>query len=245
MDAGVFETVDGDPVAAVTGTEMAEIDRVAVEEFGLGIIQMMEHAGRTLSRVVLDSDADRITVVAGGGGNGGGGLACARHLVARDRLHAIVCDRPAGEYEGAPATQLHLLEAIGLDIVDAAATPAAAAAAISDSELLVDALIGYGLSGAPRGVAADLITEMGSAATPVRSLDVPSGVDATTGETAGVAVDPEATLTLALPKTGLATGTGRLVCADLGIPVGVFEAVGIPYDHPFGDGFSVELTAVE
>lgn len=245
MDSGVFETVAGDSVTAVTAAEMAEVDRVAVEDFGLGIIQMMEHAGRTLSRVALDSGADRITVVAGGGGNGGGGLAAGRHLAARDRLHAVVCDRPASEYTGAPATQLQLLEAMGLDVVVADATPDAAAAAITDAELVVDALIGYGLAGAPRGVAAELLDEMATTAPPVYSLDVPSGVDATTGETPGVAVAPETTVTLALPKTGLATTGGRLVCADLGIPAGVYDAAGIAYDHPFGDRFSVELARTE
>ena len=65
MNRELFRTTDGEPVTAVTAAEMAAVDRVAVEEFSLGLIQMMEHAGRTLSRVVLGSDADRITVVPG------------------------------------------------------------------------------------------------------------------------------------------------------------------------------------
>ncbi|TQQ82928.1 NAD(P)H-hydrate epimerase [Halonotius terrestris] len=245
MDAAAFRTAHGEPVPAVTAAEMAEVDRVAVEEFGLGIIQMMEHAGRTLSRTALESDANQMVVVAGGGGNGGGGLACARHLAARDRLHSIVLDRSPDEYEGAPATQLRLLERMGVEIIDADAAPEPAATAISDADRIIDALIGYGLTGAPRGTAGDLITEMQSAAAPALSLDVPSGVDATTGETAGVAVEPEQTLTLALPKTGLTATAGSLRCADLGILAGVYEAADIDYDHPFGDQFCVDLTVTE
>lgn len=242
MEPDAFRT-RGDPVTAVTAAEMAEVDRVAVE-FGLGIIQMMEHAGRTLSRTALDSDASRLVVVAGGGGNGGGGLACARHLAARDRLHRVVLDRSPDEYEGAPATQLRLLEQMGIEIIDADAAPEPAATAISDADRIIDALIGYGLTGAPRGTVADLISAMTSAAAPTLSLDVPSGVDATTGETVGVAVEPAQTLTLALPKTGLAAVDGQLRCADLGIPAGVYAAANIDYTHPFGDQFSVALTVV-
>ena len=246
MDHDLFRTAAGDPVTAVTAAEMTAVDRVAVEEFGLGIVQMMEHAGRTLSRTALESDADRITVVAGGGGNGGGGLACARHLAARDRLHRVVLDRSPGEYEGAPATQLRLLEEMAIDFVDAAATSGdSATAAITDADRIIDALIGYGLAGAPRGVAAELIAAIESAPGPVTALDVPSGIDATTGEAAGAVVTPETTVTLALPKTGMAPLNGRLVCADLGIPAAVYEAAGIDYEHPFGDQFSVELTRAE
>jgi len=244
MNRELFRTTDGDPVPAVTAAEMAEVDRVAVEAFGLGVIQMMEHAGRTLSRVVLDSDADEITVVAGGGGNGGGGLACARHLAARDRLHAVVRNRPTEGYTGAPATQLQLLAKMDVEMIDAAANLATATTVIDDADHVVDALIGYGLAGAPRGIAAELIEAMDAAAS-VTSLDVPSGVDATTGEAPGAVVDPETTVSLALPKTGLAPLGGRLVCADLGIPAGVYDAAGIEYDHPFGDRFSVDLIAAD
>ena len=245
MDSPAFRTTDGEPVPSVTAAEMAEVDRVAVEEFGLGIIQMMEHAGRTLSRIAIESDADRITVVAGGGGNGGGGLACARHLAARDRLHRVVLDRSPATYEGAPATQLRLLERMDIELVDAAATPDDSAAAITDADRIIDALIGYGLTGAPRGIAAELIAAIESASAPVTALDIPSGVDATTGEAAGAVVTPETTVTLAVPKTGLLPLDHRLVCADLGIPAGVYEAVGIEYTHPFGDQFSVELSRAE
>jgi len=244
MNRELFRTTGDEPVTAVTAAEMAEVDRVAVEAFSLGVIQMMEHAGRTLSRVVLGSDADRITVVAGGGGNGGGGLACARHLAARNRLHAVVSDRPAEEYAGAPATQRQLLANAGVELIDATANPESAMTAIDDADHAVDALIGYGLTGAPRGIAAELIDAMDSA-TPVTSLDVPSGVDATTGAATGAVVAPETTVTLALPKTGLAPIGGRLVCADLGIPPAVYDAAGIDYDHPFSDRFSVDLVGAD
>jgi NAD(P)H-hydrate epimerase len=244
MDTELFRTTAGDSIPAVTAPEMAEIDRIAVEEIGLGIVQMMEHAGRELARAALDSDADQFTVVAGGGGNGGGGLACARHLAARDRLHAVVLDREPAAYEGAPATQLGLVERTGAEVITIDGDPDRANAAISAADGVVDALIGYGLSGPPRGPAAELIAEM-NASGPVISLDVPSGVDATTGEAAGGAVSPDLTVTLALPKTGLTTTASEIICVDLGIPAAVYEAAEVPYENPFGDEFRVKLSPVD
>ena len=95
-------------------------------------------------------------------------------------------------------------------------------------DLLIDAVIGYSLRGAPRGRSLDLIEAMNSSDTPVLALDVPSGVDATTGEAPGAAVRADATLTLAAPKTGLRTayGVGDLFVADISVPQSVFTGLG-------------------
>lgn len=244
MDRELFRTAAGDPIPAVTPPEMAEVDRIAVEEVGLGIVQMMEHAGRELARAALRSDGDRLTVVAGGGGNGGGGLACARHLAARDRLHAVVLDRDPAAYEGAPATQLGLVQYTDAEIIVAETETEQATDAITAADGVVDALIGYGLAGPPRGLAAELIADMNAGGSVV-SLDVPSGVDATTGEVPGGAVTPDHTVTLALPKTGLTRVSGPVTCVDIGIPAVVYEKAEILYENPFGDGFRVELMTAD
>lgn len=109
---------------------------------------------------------------------------------------------------------------------------------------MIDALIGYGLRAAPRGRLADMIAWADGSGAPILSLDIPSGVDATTGATPGVVIHPETTLTLALPKTGLAGfGVGELWLADLGIPIGVYNRVGLSYMDPFGDQHQVRLRA--
>jgi NAD(P)H-hydrate epimerase len=244
MGTTLFHTTAGEQIPAVTAPEMAEVDRIAVEQFGLGIVQMMEHAGRELARAALDTDSEQFTVVAGGGGNGGGGLACSRYLAARDRLHAVVLDRAPAAYEGAPATQLQLLQQTDASIFNAETETEQATAAITHADGVVDALIGYGLTGAPRGVAAELIAAMNDGG-PTIALDVPSGVDATTGEIAGGAVTPDRTVTLARPKTGLTTITGDIVCVDLGIPSEVYAAADIPPANPFGDRFRVSLTTAD
>ena len=151
-----FRTVDGGLVPAVTAEQMREVDRIAVEEFGLGILQMMENAGRNLAQNVLDMlDGKRgqVAVLAGSGGNGGGGLCCARHLHNRGYRVSVLLDRDADALTGAACSQLKILAASGVEPID----HLQAEEVLWRSEVVVDALIGYGLRGAPQGWTADLI----------------------------------------------------------------------------------------
>ena len=95
-----------------------------------------------------------------------------------------------------------------------------------------------GNGGPPASGIINILNQQGD---PIVSLDVPSGIDATTGETLGVAVTPDRTVTLALPKTGLETVPGTLYLADISIPVTVYERLGIDYGRPFENGDWVEL----
>ena len=241
MDASAFVGPDDRPVTAVTAAEMRDVDRVAVEEIGLNLPRMTEHAGRGLADVVLSARPTDlpVTVLAGNGGNGGGGLACARHLANRDLLVRVVLDRPPAEINGVTAEQLRILKEMDVPIEWVVADADLDAAL---DGLVVDALIGYGLTGQPRGATAELIEAAGGAAETVISLDAPSGTNATTGEAPGVAVEPDRTVTLALPKTGLAAVGGDLLLVDLSIPATVYDRLGIEYDSPFGNSFAVSLS---
>lgn len=233
-----FRTPGGRAVTAVTTAEMRAVDRVVVEEVGLELLQMMENAGRTLAHRVRDARGDgRVTVVAGNGGNGGGGMACARHLANHAVPVEVVLDRPPGELSGAAAHQHRILDAMDVPV-------ATGADAIDGSEtaVAVDALVGYGITGALRPPADEYVRELNRAAGPIVSLDVPSGLDATTGEAHGVRVRPDRTVTLALPKTGLDAVESELVLADIGIPTTVYGRLDIAYESPFGERDWVELT---
>jgi len=243
MRSDLIRTPAGTSVTAVTADEMRDVDRVAVEEIGLTLPRMMEHAGRSLATEALamtsgrggdiaGEDDSEVVILAGGGGNGGGGLVCARNLVNREVPTTVVLDREPAALDGVPGEQLSILQEMGVT-VRTAAPP--------DASLVVDAILGYGLAGAPRGRAADLIEWTETVDAPILSLDVPSGIDATTGERPGVAVHPARTLTLALPKTGLAELSGDLLLADLSIPAVVYDRLDIPYESPFGEQFCVEL----
>jgi NAD(P)H-hydrate epimerase len=106
-----------------------------------------------------------------------------------------------------------------------------------DPDLILDAVIGYGLTDAPRGPTRELIAWMTEVPAPVISLDVPSGLDATTGDTPGDAVQAVTTLTLALPKTGLVSPlAGDLWLADLGIPSEVYATAGVQLSRAVFEG---------
>lgn len=201
---------------------MAEADRLAIEEFGISLLQMMEHAGAALAALV-DALAPEgpVTVLAGGGNNGGGGLCSARHLHNRGRDVEVVLatDRP-GE---AAAHHLRTLRAIG---VDPAASPPGAPAVV------VDALVGYGLSGPLRGRAAELAAWAEGRF--VVSLDLPSGHGF-----AG-AVGAAATLTLALPKESL-RDVRPLYLADLGLPPELWQRMGVSVGPVFEEGPVVRI----
>lgn len=241
MTTRIFVTDAGVQVTAITANEMREVDRVAIEEVGPNLYQMMENAGRNLALTVLETlGADwrstPITILAGTGGNGGGGVCAARHLANRGADVTVVITEPQG-LTAVPNEQLEIYRGTPGKLAEVEALDTL------KPGLVVDAIIGYSLGGAPRGVARRMIDWLGDQPAPVVSLDVPSGVDATTGEASGAHVRASVTLTLALPKTGLDAATvGDLWLADIGIPGEVYRRVGI--DVPagvFGDRFRVAV----
>jgi len=235
-----FRTVEGITVPAVTAAQMLEVDRLATEEYGLTILQMMENAGRNLAGNVMEmlgKAQGSVTVLAGSGGNGGGGLCCARHLHNRGFGVSLLLSKDPGTLTGAAAHQLHILQVAGLEPVP----PDDAQEAIGRAELVLDALIGYSLRGAPRGRVADLIELCNRDAARVLSLDVPSGLDATTGDTPGPGVRADRTLTLALPKTGLLSMPGDLYLADIGIPPQLYQRIGLTFEPFFGGRYWLRL----
>lgn len=165
-------------------------------------------------------------------------MCCARHL----RNHGVgvdlVLDRPPSRLAGAAAEQFRVLAESGVTPVPDDEVPRVAGGA----SLIVDALTGYGLVGAPHGRVAELIEIANQSGGRILSLDVPSGVNATTGDIFGEAIHPERTLTLALPKTGLARIPGELYVADIGITLEVYERLSIVVQPFFRGRYSVRVS---
>ena len=229
----LFQTVDGIPVPAVTEDQMREVDRLAVEEFNLGILQMMENAGRTLADctlAMLGGLRGTVTILAGPGGNGGGGICAARHLYNRGIEVRLILASEVDDLRGPAQAQYSILKYTDLKLVP----PGDAASALRDTSVVLDALLGYSLKGAPHGRTKELIKTCNRFAPRVLSLDIPSGRDATTGDAPGIAVDADRTLTLALPKTGLAGLPGELYLADIGIPPEVYHRLDLHFKPFFG-----------
>lgn len=220
MLSHTYPSVDASSLGWLTTEQMIEVDRVMIEDLHIELIQMMENAGRNLARASIDLfGPQRATVCVGPGGNGGGGLVAARHLHNAGVAVTVVLGAERDRFTPIPAHQLDIVERMGLRFAEDAAEP---------TDLVVDAVIGYSLRGAPRGRAASVIDSMIGNAAPTISLDAPSGLDTTTGTTPGAAITADATLTLALPKAGLRDQprVGMLLVADISVPPSVTDDMG-------------------
>lgn len=237
-----FSTDLGLEIEAVTAEEMRAVDRVAIEETGPNLYQMMENAGRNLAELVLErlgsSWSDQtIVVLAGTGGNGGGGICAARHLANRGARVQLCVSTPR-QLSEVPAQQLAVYRATGQREVPLGEL-------IASPRIVVDAVLGYSLEGAPRGSAASMVGWVNDRDSFVLSLDVPTGIDSTTGEAPGVFIRASKTMTLALPKTGLVPEkVSNLVLADIGIPGDTYQRLGLSQVSPFGDRYRVPLEAL-
>lgn len=237
-----FISVAGFELTAITTEQMREVDRVAMEITGPNIFQMMENAGRNLFSLTVEKLGDgwreaRIIVLAGTGGNGGGGICAARHL-ANHGANVRLCLSNIAKLGEVAAFQRNIYQNAGGIEIDPSQLKT------EKSDLIIDALIGYSLQSAPAGMAQTLIRWANGQTSPRLSLDVPSGIDATTGETPGDFIKADWTMTLALPKTGLLPNlTGELYLADIGIPAETYRILEIPYQTPFDCRFYVPIGA--
>jgi NAD(P)H-hydrate epimerase len=238
----IFPAVEASEVPWLSVDQMREVDRLMVDEVGISLVRMMENAGRSLAEVARDllgGDAGgrSILVLAGPGGNGGGGLVAARHLAVAGAQVAVALSAPPERFTPVPAEQLEIAQQLVVAIGEGIDS-------LGEPELVVDALLGYSQRGQPYGQAANLIRW--SAGRRVLALDVPSGLELASGRLHTPHVSAEATMTLAAPKTALATAeaaaaVGRLFLADISVPATVFARLGFSYETPFTRRPVVEL----
>lgn len=231
-----FVLPSGERVPGIDVAQMRAVDRSMVEDFHIELAQMMENAGRNLADLTQSLFSPRsVTVLAGPGGNGGGGLVTARHL--HNRGIAVAVTLPSRHLAPVTAHQLDIVERVGVEVRD---EPPAA-------DLIIDALIGYGLSGNPGGRFAELIDWANTTSAPVLALDTPSGLDLTAGIAATPCARADATMTLALPKVGLgrASAIGALYLADISVPPALFEVMGLEVPVIFRSGSVVAVRSDE
>ena len=239
---------DAQLVPAITAVQMRDVDRLMVETYGVSLLQMMELAGHALARLVRAHlggtvAGKSVVVAAGQGNNGGGGQVAARHLSNWGAAVTVLVES-AERIPEVPRRQWETLAHLPADRREGASAWEFLDHARAD--LIVDALIGYGLRGYPRGWTAAAITRINAQPAPVIALDVPSGLDATTGEPASPCINAAATITLALPKTGLLTPTARpyvgaLYLADIGVPPALLARLTLDVGALFGRRSLVRL----
>ena len=220
----------------VDEAEMREIDRIAIHEMGISLLQLMENAGRALAQVAMQVfRPSSVVVFAGSGGNGGGGMAAARHLSNHGvDVHVHLTSAPT-RLTPAAAHQRYALTSMGVAVHEPTAQ-------LRPADLFIDAMVGYSLRAEPAGEVASVIAWMRASGAAVLSLDVPTGFSAASGTWHATHVSADVTLTLAAPKRGLieSLATGALLVADIGIPWQVLARPGTGLT-PFGDSWIVAI----
>lgn len=226
----------------LTTRQMIEVDRLMIEEWGINLIQMMENAGRNLAelakRLLLDLNEKKIVVLCGIGNNGGGGMVAARHLRNRGAYVDVILVGDETRLKDVPVHQWKILKRMNVVVPDAD---------LSQADLIVDAMLGYGVKGNPREPIANMIRRANENGTLILALDAPSGLDTTTGIPSTPCIRAHATLTLALPKTGLLTPkakpvVGDLYLTDISVPPELYTSLNIKVTSPFATDTIVKLT---
>jgi hydroxyethylthiazole kinase-like uncharacterized protein yjeF len=222
-------------VRVTTAAEMRELDRLAIEAYGIPGIVLMENAGAQVARILWQEYPElkahrRVAVLCGRGNNGGDGFVIARYLHNMGvPVSVFIIGEPAG-IPGDAGVHLAMLRRVGVDPEAVTTSEAAQAvgARLAGYDILIDALLGTGLKAEVSGVFRLIIAAMNGAGRPIVSVDIPSGLGADVGTLLGDHVRADLTVTMALPKRGLllypaAQHVGRLVVVDIGFPAVIRE----------------------
>jgi NAD(P)H-hydrate epimerase len=208
---------------------MRELDRTTIEDYGIPGVVLMEAAGKGVVDVITrERDLDgRVLILCGSGNNGGDGYVVARHLMARGYRVTVYLVSDRTKIGGDALVNLKILDKMGADLqpLQTERDLERAESALVHASVIVDALLGTGLTSEVRGQYRKVLERANRCRGLKVAVDIPSGLDADNGRVLGVAFDAEHTVTFGLPKVGLVTHpgverVGKLHVVDIGIPPG-------------------------
>ncbi len=200
-----------------TAAQIKALDRLASEQYGIPLRQLMENAGKRIFDEIIEIFPDRkFAVFCGKGNNGGDGFVVARLLKESGRDVKVYLTHPEEAFGGIAKIAFDKLKQENVEVFDLAD-------AVEEDAVVIDALLGISVSGEPRGKIKTAIDRINSMHHTVVSVDIPSGLSADTGDAAGSVVKADYTYTLALDKVGLNVSPGKDLCGkkkvlDIGIP---------------------------
>ncbi|MDQ4076240.1 MAG: NAD(P)H-hydrate epimerase [Chloroflexota bacterium] len=232
-------------IPVLTEQQAAELDRLLTEEQGVSLLEKIERAGRALAETATELlagsvEGKTIIVVAGVGNSGAAGMAAARQLhEAGATIRMVLAAKPI-KLQAMAAHQLAILEDMGIEPWGLSLSEEAMAemepVRWTSADLIIDAILGRGLEGNPRGDAADLIRLINASRRPILAFDMPSGLSGDEGSIFSPCTDAVATLALTLPRRGLIEGwpvVGELWIADIGVEPALFQCLGLDVDDPY------------
>ncbi|MFQ5429549.1 MAG: NAD(P)H-hydrate epimerase [Phycisphaerae bacterium] len=226
----------------LTRAQVREVDRRAIEDYGMPGIILMENAGRNAARIIrglLEERGDSpppgcpVAIVCGRGNNGGDGFVIARHLTNLGYPVACLLACAPERLTGDAATQSAIATKMGVPCnrCDNKEGLSEIDARLQDARVVVDALLGTGFAGRVRAPLDALIESINRARPAlIAAIDVPSGLDCDTGRPSNATVRADATITFVANKTGFlqagaAAYTGRVIVTDIGAPVQIIRDV--------------------
>ncbi len=200
---------------ALTKKEMALLDKAMIK-LGIDVPRMMELAGLftavTATTMIKNDKKKKILILSGTGNNGGDGLVAARHLLNWKYKVDVVFATSTNKLKPMPLHQWKILKRIGVKETKNVN--------FKKYSLIIDGLLGYNINGNPRGKFAKLIISANNSKLPILSIDLPSGLDATTGKAYNPCIKAITTLALTAAKKGLinSSKTGKLLVSYMTVP---------------------------
>ncbi len=224
----------------VTAMQMKDIDNRAINQYNIPSILLMEHAAYSVYHYIKEYfgksiENKKISIICGAGNNGGDGLALARQLVAfsKGKVEVILL---ASEDRLTKDSKVYYeaCKNIGIPIhVLSKGIPKEMDTHLSQSDIIIDALFGTGLTRNLESIYFDIIEKINHTNAYIISMDIPSGIDADTGTVKGIAVKANVTITFQLPKLGMffypaIDYIGELIVANIGIPQNLIDTFNVP-----------------
>jgi len=205
---------------------MQELDRKAVEEYGIPSLLLMENAGLACAHEVLKMDPQgEVLIFAGKGNNGGDGFVLARHLHNHGVAVRCVYFQAVDAMKPDPQINFKILEKLSVPMLDcsAALKKSILEGTIQQAALIVDAMFGTGLTRPIEKPMAELIEQLNTSGKPILAVDIPSGLDADSGRVLGIAIRAKRTVTFGLAKQGCLKEIaqpycGQLIVANISLP---------------------------
>ena len=213
-------------IRPLSRAEVREVDRRAIEQYGLPGLVLMENAGRGCVDTLCELGCrGPVAIVCGKGNNAGDGFVIARHLDLRGVVVRIVLLGSPEDLRGDAAANYAIVARCGLPVADLSRRFEAPAfeQQLVGAEWIVDALLGTGATGPPREPMATAIRQMNAANAARLAVDLPSGLDCDTGDPADPTFRADHTCTFVAPKVGFsnpnaATYLGQVHVIDIGAP---------------------------
>lgn len=241
-------------IPSISTEQMRKVDDLMINKYGIELTQMMENAGANLAELAINlmdkffdiPNSKNVVVACGLGNNGGGGMVAARHLSNSGYDVTVVLAGNQLKLKSIPLKQWNILKKLPVRMIIANGNDTLGV--FNEADLIIDAIIGYGMHGELKGIPAHVIHEiLNSQNQNVLSLDAPSGLNTTTGDfNEKLCIRAYATMTLALPKIGLVQDNakecvGRLYVADISVPPVLYQSIGINYQSIFNESSLIKI----